>query len=87
MQFLLTAEEYNELRKEANRAKDVPKKKDLQDLCTEAANSILVKDGWYKGKVWGCIITIEKEEGNREWYCDDCPALKVCPYDYKHFSQ
>jgi len=57
-------------------------KKILQDLCTRVANNEPVKEGWYKGKPWGCILT---EEG--EWYCDDCPVQDICPHDYKEWSQ
>jgi len=81
MQYLLTEEEFNNLTKKATEAEDLPNKKDLQELCTLAANSIPLKSGWMKGKVWGCILT------RSDWYCDECPARKVCPHPRKKWSQ
>lgn len=82
MQFLLTEKEYSDLLRRAEKGDKLPNKEDLQELCTKAANSIILESGWMKGKTWGCILT---EEG--EWYCDDCPAGKVCPYLHKEYSK
>jgi hypothetical protein len=54
----------------------------LQEFCTMIANTVPVAKGWYKGKVWECILTLD-----REWYCDDCPARNVCPHPNKHWSK
>ena len=87
MQYILTQDEYDELR----RAQDVlatDKKADLQKLCTDAANHIPVSPPWAQQSTpepWGCILN----EGVRirAAYCDHCPARHVCPYDYKEWSQ
>lgn len=47
MQYLLTAEEYEKLRSEALLARQAPDRAKLQALCTEVANTIPVKEGWY----------------------------------------
>lgn len=70
MQFILTSSEFNAL---------VPKSK-LKDMTKKALKaSILIAEtiprnehGWK-----GCIVNRTSE------YCDQCPALKYCPYGYK----
>jgi len=81
MMYILTQEEFD-LLQEKNRKLTKDAQKILQDLCIRVANNEPVKEGWYKGKPWGCILT---EEG--EWYCDDCPVQDICPHDYKEWSQ
>lgn len=81
MQILLTQEEHAELLQRARKGDKVPKTEDLQALCTLASNSIVLTDGWRAGHVWGCMLTEE------DWYCDQCPAKKVCPYEHKRYSQ
>lgn len=83
MQYILSEEEYKRLKAEKE-APVIARKKALQKLCTDAANSIVLKSGWRKGHVWGCIL--DKESGN-EWYCDECPAQEFCPYPSKHWSK
>jgi endonuclease III len=81
MKYLLSQEEYDELvNRGAKREKEL--EATLQELCTRVADSELVKEGWYAGRVWGCILT-KKEE----WYCDDCPVNDVCPHRYKEWSK
>lgn len=82
MQYILTEDEYKAITKRNKELDYLPSKKELQEFCTMVANTLPVSGGWYDGNVWKCIIT-EKEE----WYCDDCPAEKICPYDGKHYSQ
>jgi hypothetical protein len=81
MKYILSQEEYDEListnKKHSETLRDT-----LQDLCTRVANSELVKEGWYAGKVWGCILTRKDE-----WYCDDCPVVEECPNRYKEWSK
>jgi hypothetical protein len=79
--YILTQEEYDALEVKKRQANSEATKI-LQDLCTRVANSEPVKEGWYAGKPWGCILT--KEE---EWYCDDCPVQEVCPKNWKRYSK
>jgi hypothetical protein len=80
--YILTEEEYDEMNLAIiNAAKE--SEKILQDLCTRVANSEPVKEGWYGGKVWGCILT----KTNAFGYCDYCPVRDVCPYPYKSWSK
>jgi hypothetical protein len=79
--YILTQEEYDALEIKKRQANSEATKI-LQDLCTRVANSEPVKEGWYAGKPWGCILT--KEE---EWYCDDCPVQEVCPKNWKRYSK
>ena len=81
MMYILTQEEYDALEVKKRQANSEATKI-LQDLCTRVANSEPVKEGWYAGKPWGCILT--KEE---EWYCDNCPVQKVCPKEWKRYSK
>jgi len=80
MQILLTHDEWLELKGKANSAVD---ERELQKLCTLAANHIPVPQPW-RGKgiegPWGCILDKAK-------YCDDCPADKLCPNPHKEWSQ
>jgi hypothetical protein len=81
MKYLLTQEEYDALQEKKRKITE-DAQKILQDLCTRVANSEPVKEGWYAGKPWGCILTTEEE-----WYCDDCPVQKVCPKERKRYSK
>lgn len=87
MQYILTQEELDALHKTAREGEKLkklyPNKEVLQAFCSMVADHMPVQDGWYKGKVWGCILTT-REKG---WYCDSCPAKKLCPHDYKHWSK
>lgn len=82
MQYILTQEELNALNERARRGEKAPNKKKLQALCTLVADNIPVKGGWMDGKVWGCILSTKEE-----WYCDECPAREVCPYEYQSWSK
>lgn len=89
MQYILTVEEFKSLQEAAEKGRKSPEYKDLLKLCQQAADSIVLQEGWMKGNVWGCILSVERNEYGykEEWYCDDCPAQKVCPYPYKHWSK
>jgi len=86
MQYLLTESEYDALQEAVATAKRAPKQEELQKLCTLAADKIPVRWSWGDGKgkpkPWGCILT---KKG--DWYCDECPAQKCCPYPHKEFSK
>lgn len=82
MKYILSQEEYDELvNQAANREKEL--QSTLQALCTRVANSEPVKEGWYEGKIWGCILTKTNDFG----YCDRCPVQDVCPYEWKAWSK
>jgi len=84
MQYILTQEEYDALRKKQQHELTLSKGK-LQKLCTKIADTMPVKWGWSKdeeAKPWGCILTNE-----HEWYCDSCPVQEICPYHSKSWSQ
>ena len=82
MQYVLNEEEYQKYQALKEQLEELPSVKELQKFCTEVANNMPVKEGWYKGRIWGCIL-----DRSDEGYCDDCPARKVCPYDYKEYSK
>lgn len=84
MQYILTQDELDAHRSQVADAKRLPSVKELQTFCSMVADTLPVAKGWYKGKAWGCILTKNKD---KEWYCDDCPAAKICPYQSKHWSQ
>lgn len=81
MQYLLTQEEYDALRKageeEKKRLHDT-----LQDLCTLVADHMPVEGYPREGKPWGCIRTVK-----HEWYCDQCPVRNACPNEWKEWSK
>lgn len=85
MQYVLTEDEYNALLEKSKQQRRMPSKEDLQKFCTMVAETLPVASGWYKGKVWGCVLS----EHNKSpcGYCDDCPAKDVCPYDNKEWSK
>lgn len=91
MQYLLTEAEYGALTARANEGTALkhlyPSKEELQAFCTLVADNMPVQSGWYAGKVWGCIVSRKDDGSNIDWYCDDCPARKFCPYEWKQFSQ
>jgi hypothetical protein len=92
VQYILTQEELDKLKAEGKDRTD-KQLKILQDLCTKVADHMPIKWGWGDKpdipKPWGCIITEEanSDEPHYEWYCDQCPVRKVCPYNRKNFSQ
>ena len=55
MMYILTQEEYDALEVKKRQANSEATKI-LQDLCTRVANSEPVKEGWYAGKPWGCLL-------------------------------
>lgn len=82
MQYILTQEEYDKLNVAYAGQNNMPTQKKLQEFCTHIADTVSVGSGWYKGKPWGCILSRKTE-----WYCDECPAQKVCPHPHKHMSK
>lgn len=84
MQYILSELEYRRL-KEESKIRLTTKKDELQRLCTLAAKYIPVEQSWRgEGKwPWGCILDPASNPG----YCDKCPVLKICPYDWKEYSK
>ena len=86
MQYLLTQQEYEALRREKTLRTD-SEKAELQAFCTLAAQHVPVVVEWRADKTprpWGCIL------GSREQnpgYCDKCPASEICPFDGKEWSK
>lgn len=81
MQYLLTQDEYKEL-VDCSKKITAREEKKLQEFCTFVADNLILDSGWKKGETWGCILSEEDE-----WYCDDCPAREVCPYEFKSWSK
>lgn len=88
MQYILTEEEMEEVRKLRAKMKTLPSVDKLQKMCTKIADEWPTWRGW-DGKEdpspWGCVITAE--EDNEEWYCDECPVQNICPREYKSWSK
>ena len=83
MQYILTEEEYNALRKKQTYELN-DSRGELQILCTKIANE-MPWDTWRKGakpRPWGCILTSDDH-----WYCDSCPVKKICPNQNKEWSK
>lgn len=80
MQYILTAEEFQQLTSVGDRAK-AELKETLQRLCTDVANHkpILYWNN-KEPRVWGCILI-------KASYCDCCPVRGICPYENKQFSK
>jgi hypothetical protein len=87
MQYLLSETEYNVLvgRQEV-RLKVATKQ--LQDICTLAANHVPVIQEWSPDATpspWGCILTLGGK--NQDGYCDCCPSKHICPFGHKNYSK
>jgi hypothetical protein len=102
MQYILTEEEYKDLKSAADRGRRLEghitvhmTTKQLQALCTKIAVTMPVKWGWGgpDPKPWGCLLTQRAEaekQGNFDpevWYCDSCPVQNLCPYPGKCYSK
>lgn len=86
MQYILTAQEYDELHRDKQR-RTAEQTVELQKLCTLAAQHIPIVMEWADDKTprpWGCILGPREQHPG---YCDDCPAQNVCPHPYKEWSQ
>ena len=89
MQYILTQEELDQLKADAaNAIKKVTA--DLQTACTLLADNMPVKHPWDPAstdtKPWGCILS-QTSPTKDEWYCDHCPARKLCPNPHKNWSK
>lgn len=90
MKYILSKEEYEAMNGFSNPLDYVLTHKrisedDLQKLCTKICNQT--------PKSNGCLLDTAEELSELdpdevvEVMCDDCPALAICPYDGKSFSQ
>lgn len=84
MQYILTQEEYDELKRKQELEFSITTKQ-LQTLCTKIATEMPVVLPWGSHEVrpWGCILT---DDGAMD-YCDDCPVQQICPHPYKEWSK
>lgn len=85
MQFILTEEEYETLKLEADRGKKLPAYDELLELCVKISDAMPIDTWAGKQKPWGCIITARKQ--GHEWHCDECPVADICPYPHKDWSK
>lgn len=83
MQYILTEQEYNDLKTLQRKAIELDSQL-LQTLCTKVANEMPIIWGWggEDAKPWGCILTKK-----HEWYCDSCPVETICPNQFKEWSK
>jgi hypothetical protein len=84
MQYILTEQEYAELKREQSAKAKVSADR-LQEICTLAAQHIPVPQDWSTDKTpcpSGCILA-EPSPG----YCDDCPVSDICPNPRKEWSK
>lgn len=89
MMYILSEEEMAAVNSDRANLKELlkilPSRKELQRVCTQAANEWPSFTGW-NGKLepqpWGCIITAEYEH-----YCDECPMQNICPHEDKQWSK
>jgi len=88
MQFLLSEEEYNQLKSKRIELQEKDKRK-LQTFCTMVANSLPVKFWDRKeAEIWGCVLNKETTGQPASCgYCDQCPSVDMCPYENKDFSK
>ena len=77
MQYILTEEEYRELRKNDNLQRI--KKERLLEICKLASDYIPIDN---ETGPWGCI-----RSNNNHLYCDKCPVKDICPYEFKVWSK
>ncbi|QAY01385.1 hypothetical protein ZPAH1_orf00370 [Aeromonas phage ZPAH1] len=92
MQYVLSEEEYKELKAKQEYGIALSKSK-LQKLCTKIANTMPVFYwGNKEAQIWGCVLNEEipddqweevetpgKEVMYTSGYCDQCPVQEICP--------
>jgi hypothetical protein len=85
MQYILTEEEMEQVRKLREEQKYLPNPEYLQKMCSYIADNWPSWRGWdgkSEPEPWGCILTQEYEH-----YCDKCPVINICPYKHKEWSK
>lgn len=86
MQYLLSEEEYLELKRGHSERIKLQDER-LQAICTLAARHIPVALDWAPDKTpapWGCILGPRSQSPE---YCDHCPVIEICPSQGKEWSQ
>ena len=89
MQYLLSQEEIGYLQECEARLKELGPAGDrdkLQEFCTWVACNTPIKYWDNKeANIWGCPKAKIRERHMD--YCDECPARKFCPNEYKSWSK
>jgi hypothetical protein len=80
MQYILSEEEYSELKKKQSVQIKADKGR-LMEVCRLAADHIPILEKGFINRPWGCILS------DTATYCDKCPVKDVCPNDYKRWSK
>ena len=85
MQYILTQEEYDDLKKAGRNQRSINVDV-LQTLCTQVAKHKPVTTVWGTNEPvpWGCVLV--NDEDNPE-YCDGCPVAQFCPNTSKNWSK
>lgn len=84
MQYILTEEEYTELKAKQKHDIGLSVAK-LQKLCTKIANEMpVIFWGRKEASPWGCKLS---DDHGDEWYCDECPVQSICPSTDKDWSK
>lgn len=86
MQYIISQDELNADLQRRDKLRKLPSIEKLQEFCTFVAETMILTEGWAKGRKHGCILA-ERARGEPIGYCDDCPAKDVCPYDNKEWSK
>ena len=95
MQYLLSEEEYTCLCGRPAKV-EADKNKVILELCKRVAcdegkpfpPERQSHAGFSVSRVHGCILVADKENGRRtSIYCEGCPVIKECPYEYKEYGQ
>ena len=82
MQYILSQEEYDDLKNIKKKTIEMQEKK-LQELCSKIANTMPAGVSWIGvDNPWNCVLTVDYE-----WYCDSCPVVDICPHPYKEWSK
>lgn len=86
MQYILTEEEYEDLKDEARSGYTKKQQKQLFKLAHYLAENMPINSWKGKGEPWNCVYDENGKEHEEEWYCDECPARLICPKE-QHYSQ
>lgn len=83
MEYILTEEEYDNLKQASKQAKLRPEET-INALCKEVATWKQIKiEGLNYLASYGCI----QNDINNPEVCDECPVESICTYQHKEFSQ
>lgn len=87
MQYILTEEEYKQLKSIQQYHIDVSKMR-LQKLCSKIANEMPIKFwGRKEAEPWRCCLEEYVPEDGCPGYCDECPVQDICPREDKEWSK